>query len=1056
MKTSLALACLLCAALPPWPAIAQTGVAGAHQPAGLAPGAFESDFDHGIPAWLSYPLAQDEGYDPSLYTTSGKGAALVRDVMARGEKVLRVGLVRPLQFYATPDSVLQLSYALKMGGVDRRAQVLFAATNGKAYTAAIPAALGLNNVRVSGRQLTLPIDGVAVDAVVIEVEVYGAIRGSQNRLILHAMKLSAERPARMETLAPVCSTSAASGITVARDAFTSTKPLEIKLGPGPVAEAEFYDASGKLAASRRITASEHDRRLEFVPRGAPGLWSARLSSGGARTKLRFLVLGKIPPHPRVLLTSKRLSEIGSGATSRVLLETASREAARVANGLAYNRDAGNNIALLSPDSVFPGLPRYFQLMEAYSRAIALNALVYRLNGSPQALGVARKALATVAAWTTWTPPWFSAHGLHTYYETGVFTQRIAFGYDLLANQLTTAEQSAITQAFWRNSIEPTLRDYYFNDRLPTAASNHMANSVGGAVSACVALLGDLPAWNGRLTTALAELIAADESLLRGLFPGDGSEAEPAGYEDFAMEGMSWAAAALQALGIRARGTNRMLQAFWWPYYAQFRPGRFLDTGDFDGDLDALSGYAWAAENAGDPALQTFYEGAVSRTLSGISRVQHTGHSLEAAPSLLDLVCCTARLESFSPPPPSRIFPLRGSAVMRSGWVQGSTVISLRAGPWFNHEHHDEGSFQVAAFGERLIAEAGYADYYKDPRYANYFTQAPGHSAVLLDGDPFSQEDYDGRYWSALRRYPRFQHHVFSSGIDYISADLAPAYNDGPGLQKYVREYIFVKPHIMVVHDQLTASSPYQYTFLVHPPPGDHVQISGRRALIHGVHAFAVLTAGGPNSQWTAVRASVPGIDYVNLDRDAVKPRQTLELASPAEAATDFGVAMRFRKELQTLSPLAAFKTISGFGFKSAAGKTVVLIRTSPGLLVSRNTPFGEVSSDGDAAAISRRGGLQNVLAVRADGLRLAGRLLFSVEPNTSNVDIVMQQEAAGENVHVACLKETNLQVRIMRNPIDVTVDGARIPLLTSNGFVSINHLGKGEHVVEIHYRASAR
>lgn len=1051
MKTSLPLACLLCTALLPRPAIAQTGAAGGHQPASLAPWVFVSDFDHGIPAWLSFPLAQDEGYDPSLYTTAGKGAALARNVTARGEKVLRVGLVRPLQFYATPASALQLSYALKMGGVERRAQVLFAATNGKAYTAAIPAALGLNNVRLSGRQLRLPIDGVAVDAVVIEVEIYGAIRGSNNRLILHAMKLSAERAARMEILAPDCSTSAASGIMVARDAVTSTKPLEINLGPGPAAQAEFYDGSGKLAASRRITASEHDRRLEFVPHGAPGLWSARFSSGGVRTQLRFLVIGKIPPHPRVLLTSKRLSEIASGANSRALLESVSREAARVAYGLAYNRNAGNNIALLSPDSVFPGLPQYFQLMETYSRTIALNALVYRLNGSSQALGIARKALSTVAAWTTWTPPWFSAHGLSTYYEVGVFSQRVAFGYDLIADRLTAAEKSAITQAFWRNSIEPTLRDYYFNDRLPTAASNHMANSVGGAVSACVALLGDLPAWNGRLETALAELITADESLLRGLFPGDGSEAEPAGYEDFAMEGMSWAAAALQSLGIRARGTERMLQAFWWPYYAQFKPGRFLDTGDFGGDLDALSGYAWAAENAGDPVLQAFYEGAVRRTLSGLSQVQHTGRSLEAAPGLLDLVCCTASSKPFPAPPPSRIFPLRGSAVMRSGWGPASTVISLRAGPWFNHEHHDEGSFQVAAFGEQLIAEAGYADYYKDPRYGNYFTQAPGHNSVLLDDDPFSQEDYDGRYWSALRRYPRFRDHVFSSGMDYISADLAPAYTDGPGLQKYVREYIFIKPDILVVHDQLAASSLYQYTFLVHPPSGDHVQISGRQVMIHGVHAFASLTAGGLNSQWTSERAPVPGIDYVNLDRDAVKPRQTLQLASPAEAATDFGVAMRFRKDLQTPSPFAAFKTISGFGFKSASGKTVVLIRTSPGMLVSRNTPFGGVSSSGDAAAITRREGLQDVLAVRADGLRLAGRLLFSVEPYTSKVDIVIQQEPAGENVHVACWKETNLQVRITRNPIDVTVDGARIPLLATNGFVSINHLGKGEHVVEIHY-----
>lgn len=1049
MKTSLWLACLLTAVLLPGPAIAQTGVARGNRRARLAPWVFQSDFDHGIPAWLSFPLAQDEGYDPSIYTVEGEKPALIRDVTAHGEKILRVGLVRPLQFYATPRSSVQLSYTLKMGGVDRSAHVLFAGTNGTAYSTAIPAAPGLNSVGVSGVQLRLPPGGVAVDAVVIEVEVRGAIRGSHNRLILHAMKLNAERPARLRLEAPVCATSEASGIEVARGVVTSTKPLEIGLRPGPAAQAEFYDGAGDGVASRSIPASEHNRRLEFDPSGAAGLWSARLRSGGARTTLRFLVLGKIPPHPRVLLTSTRLAQLRYGPGSRSLLAAASREASRVAAGLAYNREAGANIALLSPDSVFPGLPQYFQLMEAYSRAIALNALVYRLNGSPQALSVARKALATVAAWKTWTPPWFFAHGLRTYYETGVFTQRVAFGYDLIADRLTRQEKSAITEAFWRNSIGPTLRDYYFNDRLPTAASNHMAQSVGGAVAACVALLGDLPAWNGRLETALAALITADESLLRGLFPGDGSEAEPAGYEDFAMEGMSWAAAALQSLGIRARGMARMLQAFWWPYYAQFTPGKFLDTGDFDGDLAALSGYAWTAENAGDPALQAFYEGAVSRTLSGLSRVQHTGRGLEAAPGLLDLVCCTAPSKPFPAPPPSRVFPLRGSAVMRSGWGSGSTVISLRAGAWFNHEHHDEGSFQVTAFGERLIAEAGYSDYYKDPRYANYFIQAPGHNTVVADGDPFSQQDYGGRMWPALATFPRITDYVFSPGIDLIRANLAPAYNDGATLGLYTRAYLFIKPDVLIIRDCLRSAEPHRYAFLLHAPPGDAVQTNGSQAVIRGEAAFTVATAGRPGDVWSSGPAPVPETAYIDLDRDNVKPRETLRLNSSTAKSADFLVAMHFQRNSERPQPVAPLPEESGFVSRSATGRFVALFRTSAGAPVRRDTPFGPVSSDGDIVAIQSRGGEIEILAAQAAGLRLSGKDLFSLGPTKG--DVVLLQGAAGEDINLDCETEATLRASVRQKPAAVSVDGAQIPLIVSRGIVTVPQLAQGAHIVRIAY-----
>jgi hypothetical protein len=48
----------------------------------------EDKFDNGIPSWQSYPLAQDIGYDPSLYTTTiGGSAVLRRDVISQGQSM---------------------------------------------------------------------------------------------------------------------------------------------------------------------------------------------------------------------------------------------------------------------------------------------------------------------------------------------------------------------------------------------------------------------------------------------------------------------------------------------------------------------------------------------------------------------------------------------------------------------------------------------------------------------------------------------------------------------------------------------------------------------------------------------------------------------------------------------------------------------------------------------------------------------------------------------------------------------------------------------------------
>src|SRR5207249_969392 len=154
-----------------------------------------------------------------------------------------------------------------------------------------------------------------------------------------------------------------------------------------------------------------------------------------------------------------------------------------------------------------------------------------------------------------------------------------------------------------------------SNRNPIAASNWMANSVGGALAAAVATAGDTPGWSDREAPAIAQLELAFEELMQGLFPGDGSEAEPTGYENFAMQGISWGMTALSAMQMEPQGTDRMMAGFWWPYYDTVMPGTQLDTGDFDGHLKGLSGFAWGAEHGDNPVLRSLYEKGTKLDLS---------------------------------------------------------------------------------------------------------------------------------------------------------------------------------------------------------------------------------------------------------------------------------------------------------------------------------------------------------------------------------------------------------------------------------------------------------
>jgi hypothetical protein len=394
-------------------------------------------------------------------------------------------------------------------------------------------------------------------------------------------------------------------------------------------------------------------------------------------------------------------------------------------------------------------------------------------------------------------------------------------------------------------------------------------------------------------------------------------------------------------------------------------------------------------------------------------------------------------------PPSQIFPGRGSAVLRSGWLPQDTVISLRVGPWFNHEHHDQGSFRVAAFGEELIAEAGYAAYYQDPHFPDFFSQAPAHNTVIIDDDAFSQGDYDGRYWPQFQNFARFASHVFSPGIDYLSAELAPAYNEGAQITRLRREYLFVKPAILIVHDRIEAAAPHSYAWFLHVPPGAQTSLDSAQAFIRRPGAFVALRAAGENTRWTLQQQPIPTFAYRDFDRIPVEPREAYQLESPKREKSSFLVALHFQKAGEEPAPLQPYSTASGEGFQAAGGTIQILFRSKPGQLTMQ-----DVTSDGDVLAISKVNGGEAILSGNVKVLQRGTHTLFSSNRATN---AVIRESPDLVEIHLLCSAITDLKIYAEKPTREVRLDQGLATAPAAGGFISLERLTKGDHVVIIRY-----
>jgi hypothetical protein len=1026
--------------------------------------------------FASYPPAQDVGYEPSLTPTSQYGApggrSLMRVVKPTVPGALRFGFIKKIRIVVSDGATVSFAYRVNTPQTGAHIEIGLAGTNGILYTRRTTAQT--NRWTVADARLSELRDsrgnsapsGLRAEAIYMVASLGEANPDTTYRFMMDDLSLKAAREARFSVTTPATEAIDAWPVLVSdrgyrpgdKIAFETTAPTRLTR-----VNCTLKTPDGRIAITQKLydDGTHGDRRsadgiwsngdvYSLSAADQAGLWNAQLdgsttSGETVGTVVRLIVHPATPAakggHPRLFFNAADRQKLIERSRDPKLaglwahLQTTSKNT-RATGELAHG---GAVFELLDSEYLLPSLLAYFDVLNRARSRIAYNSFEAYVTGNEEARAAAKAAMLDVANWKRWQPPWFNAHGQHTYYPAGLLAADVALGYDLLYNDFTETERAQIRRALIEKSVIPTYKEYVVDNRVMANTSNWIAHTVGGALIAAASIAGDVQRSesNARFEIYLHGLLLKLEDHLAASFLADGSYGEGISYHEFDTETLAPALNALRRVfGIDYWKQTHVLDSLRYAIYTLAQPpSGSLDMGDTH--PPAGHGIPALAYESKNPVVRWYYAQFDRPSLSKFIFYDDSVAPQPPQPS--------------KPPklPSSRIFRDKGNAVFRSGWDKDAIIFLYRAGPNFNHHHADQGSFLLNAFGENLVTEAGWSDYYKDPYYATYFTQAIGHSTVLVDGNPESQSIADTPQFAALNSYPRIIDAVTSEFYDSVSSELASVYQNR--LERFTRQIVFIKPYYFVIVDDLVAKGePARFDWLLHFPDRARIDTQDKLAIYRGKQAALAVRTFSPEELDVEVRKGrVPYPDFAARTPSATPAQPAfLNLATQPMQATRFLVTLvpaRTSAEAQARSgSMSEVKNEQWFGIRTSRGSEMdlVMFRAAGQSSASPIQPlaYDKWLTDAESWAVTEAGDqLVMLSAHKARTVSRSGRELFSSDKLVS-----FAAHFNGEKVQasVSATSATQIRLFIGAAPVKVQLDGrdlnrASTNYVSSDGMISL-------------------
>jgi len=477
-----------------------------------------------------------------------------------------------------------------------------------------------------------------------------------------------------------------------------------------------------------------------------------------------------------------------------------------------------------------------KVLPAAASSAARCAFVHRLTGEPQFGERARQICHALLAADGWTGNYLE--GVHHeemqfHLAAAELCRNLALAYDMLAEEMTSAERMRFIRVCREKALEPFLSERSTNAFLyGLRTMNWIAVLAAGAGCLFVALDGDGVDFSKEIDIARAHILRFIE-----WYDDDGSAVEHGGYWAY---GMGNALHLLRAL--RENGWPRIMQQDSHKLERTAYPILYGCIGGKNVTNFCDDRYGRLEAVARDAALvlaAEFQDGYL----------QWWAHQLSDA-GVLGFVSGDPELEP-SPPdelPTCMVFQRTGMGIMRASMTDPDTLyLAIKAGrargKIFDDPHcqFDLNSVVLDAFGENLLADPGYGHNWTaeaqgkefrvtDPNHHSNST--PPHNTLLVDGR--GQEER----FSPIAFLDDFSP---SDEIDYVVSRIEQGY--GPQLRRFDRHVYFVDKRFFALVDDVELISPGELTWNFHGPKESEISVNDVATIRNGGVRLRIIPVG---------------------------------------------------------------------------------------------------------------------------------------------------------------------------------------------------------------------
>ncbi len=426
----------------------------------------------------------------------------------------------------------------------------------------------------------------------------------------------------------------------------------------------------------------------------------------------------------------------------------------------------------------------------YMRAYIENmAFMYYMTGDAKYLNAGKSWLLNVLNWSTWSD---GDERLMS-----IMAQITAFGYDAFYNNLTIEESTNIRNAMITNigTIYDAKKNVYSLTG-PRDSPNTMSRLMGGLGMAGLALRNE---WSGAQTWI--NFAVTYGNLALQTIGQDGEGREGIGYMSSALrEIVPFANSLLRITGQDLFATSHLSEVPYFYIYFNYNKFALQLEDAFWNESYLFDGYRVQLSEL--YLLSSKYNNGYGQWFADKYAAQYRMSSyLWKSPDLVAI-------------PPSSGLPLTkrfrtyGYVVFRDSWADDALLFIFKSGTGLGHSHESQNEFGIYYKGYPITAGPGYiGGDSTDPTWM--------HNCILVNGAGQVLEGYAGSDNGELP--PLGVGSIKSVDVHdpyyrYLVGDASKAYT---GLDKWLRHVVFVEPNYFVMYDEMSASSPKQYDWLLH-------------------------------------------------------------------------------------------------------------------------------------------------------------------------------------------------------------------------------------------------